>query len=319
LKFDKQTSRWNNLRVYAIDGIQLLLPRSKDILKHGYTGRAVSRYRDTYYPRMYLTAQYDVLNHHLQNLKYHSNLDEISDAITMVKTMEKDSLVLYDRLYFSKRLLQAHEETGNYFLMRLRTRGVIKEVTKIFNFKGNQCSIKYRGKRIELLRIKNTKTEKFDYFATNLPKSLVDEESISKMYGLRWEVETAFKDLVCTSKIEQWHSKSFNGILQELYAKLWLFNLSRQQIQIRTKTNENPLETIYSKTNFKLVYDWIIERLKKIFKRSRGVLKDLEKVMNLSTEKRKRRSRSYKRVLKTPASNYKRENVLWNLEAIRWA
>ena len=93
LKFESKTSKWNNLRVYAIDGIQLLLPRTNDIIKNGYNGRAVSRYRDTYGPRMYLTAQFDVLNRFVKNFKQHSNLDEISDAESMVKTMEKDSLI----------------------------------------------------------------------------------------------------------------------------------------------------------------------------------------------------------------------------------
>ena len=53
--FDSRRSKFKGLFIYAVDGLQLTMPRTADIVKAGYTGRAVSKYRDTYMPRMYLT------------------------------------------------------------------------------------------------------------------------------------------------------------------------------------------------------------------------------------------------------------------------
>jgi hypothetical protein len=125
------------------------------------------------------------------------------------------------------------------------------------------------------------------------------------------EVETSFRDLTETAKIEQWHSKSLNGILQELYASFWLWNYAKIQTHLRQKKTENPLESGYEKPNHKLILSFIVKLFPRILKRARGVLQDLETLMNLSTERRKRRSRWYKRELKTPRSPYPYNNTGW--------
>jgi hypothetical protein len=112
-------------------------------------------------------------------------------------------------------------------------------------------------------------------------------------------------------KIEQWHSKSINGILQELFASFWIWNWLKIQTHFRSEKPENPLHSEYQKPNYKLIFAFIVKLFPKILKRVRGVLKDLEWLMNYSTAKRKRYSRSYKREIKSPRSPYSYNNTGW--------
>lgn len=310
---EKRRSQMGGLRIYAIDGVQLLLPRTAELIQAGFSGRAVSKYRDTYYPRMYLTHAFDVLSGITRDLRYHSVLDEIADAVEMIAGFEKNSLTLYDRLYICKKLVLAHFEHGNFFLFRCRRAGVPRAISDFFSSHKKFKSFTWpkTNHRVYLVKVKNQKTGTYDVFATNLPESWRTEETLNNLYSLRWEVETSFRDLTETIKIEQWHSKSLNGVLQELYATFWLWNYAKIQTYLRLKRPKNPLDLDYEKPNHKLILSFIVKLFPRILKRTRGVLKDLEMLMNLSTERRTRRSRRYKRELKTPRSPYPYNNTGW--------
>ena len=67
----------------------------------------------------------------------------------------------------------------------------------------------------------------------------------------------------------------------------------------------------YEKPNFKLVLNWITTKLKKLLNRSIGTLRELNKLIKLSTEKRVHYARSYPRQLKCAASPYPYNNTIW--------
>jgi len=275
---ESRRSCLHGLRIYAIDGVQLLLPRTPELIRRGFSGCAVSKYRDTYYPRMYLTHAYDVLSGITKDLRYHSRLNEIADALEMVAGFEKNSLTLYDRLYVCKKLVLSHFEHQNYFLFRCRRAGVPKAISDFFSsHKTFKNFIWPKTKhRVYLIKVKNPQTGKYDVFATNLPKPWRIPEEIKNLYTLRWEVETSFRDLTETVKIEQWHSKSLNGILQELYASFWLWNYAKIHAYLRQEKPENPLDPEHERPNHKLILHFIVKLFPRILKRTPGVLKDLK-------------------------------------------
>jgi hypothetical protein len=237
-------------------------------------------------------------------------LDEITDAEESISLLEKNSLTLYDRLFLCTRLIHAHKKQGNYFLARCKNGG-FSAVTAFFRSHKTIAQVTLAGVKVHLIKIQlKGKEEKVGVFATNLPLDWVNVDTISHLYTLRNEVEVSFKDLIETMRIEQWHSKSLNGILQELYAAFWLLNFAKIQNVI---SNENPIEVMkdeYKKPNFKLLLGFIIDCLPEIMKRIRGVLAKVPKLLKLSTEKRKRHTRSYPRELKVSASPYKYNNTV---------
>lgn len=309
-KSDHQRRQWQGLYVYGVDGIQLTLPHGTDIINAGYSGRKISKYRESYMPKMFATAVFDVINGLVKDIRENPTLDEISDAEDMLKDLEKNSLCIYDRLYISRRMIKNHKRHGNYFLFRLRG-NCLKELSHIYRIKHKRITVKLEGIEIHVIKIKNTTTGKWDAFATNLPLRHVNQKTISKLYTLRWEVENGFQDFTRTIKLEQWHSKSINGIRQELYIALWLYNFVKLKILQKTNPEKECMKIQYCKPNFKFIFGWMTSKLFEIFKGIRGVLKDLVELINRSMENRKRRSRSYPRVIKSPASPYPRRNTKW--------
>lgn len=60
--------------------------------------------------------------------------------------------------------------------------------------------------------------------ATNLPEEEFPLEEIRKLYRMRWSEETSFRELKYTIGLINWHSSKYDGILQEIYARMILYN-----------------------------------------------------------------------------------------------
>ncbi|MBC7385095.1 MAG: transposase [Cryobacterium sp.] len=145
--------------------------------------------------------------------------------------------MIYDRLYFGVRLVKAHYRRGNHFLFRLK-KNANREIAAFFQDPARPTTATFMlGEKFEvnLVRIFDAKNRRHDVFATSLPIDFLKPHLIAKLYRLRWEVETSFLELTGITKAEQWHSKSVNGILQELYAKFWLINYTKLQIHAQTQ------------------------------------------------------------------------------------
>lgn len=119
--FDKHRPTYNGLIVYAVDGWQFSLPRSESIVNAGFTGRAVSKYRESYLPKGFITHAYEVLSETTKKFVLNNSATELADALSFISDFEKNSLTLYDRAYFSEALCLEHFAAGNYFLARCRS------------------------------------------------------------------------------------------------------------------------------------------------------------------------------------------------------
>jgi hypothetical protein len=312
--FEPLRQTFKGLRIYAIDGQQMTLPRTKDVVDHDFNGRAVSKYRESYLPRGYFTHAYDVLSHVTKGFCFGPALNEIADAKDLVKKFEQWSLTLYDRLFLCEGLVKLHFKFKSFFIFRCR-RNHSTEIAKFFKeHTRRRKKITFAGFTIWLIKVWNSKTKEFDVFATNLPREWIKPKTIWSLYRLRWEVEISFLEFTSITKIEQWHSKFINGILQELYALLWLINYSKIQTLKWLKKPQNPLRARYQKPNFKLILNWILWVFHKILKRVRGVLAQLKILIKKSTETRQHLKRSYPRQIRGPASPYPYNNTLWEWE-----
>ena len=59
---------------------------------------------------------------------------------------------------------------------------------------------------------------------TNLPADAFPPDEIMRLYALRWGIETSFRDLKHTLALLHLHSKKVEFILQEIFAKLTMYN-----------------------------------------------------------------------------------------------
>ena len=307
---EKMRKTWNGLFIYATDGLQLTLPRSNDIVEGGYNGRKVSKYRESYMPKMFMTMAYDVINGTVKDLRESGKFSEIADAAEMVEKFEDNSLSLYDRLYASRKLILKHHDHHSFFMFRLKT-NMLKEFSVIKKSRARVITVTVDNVTVHVTKIQNSKTLEWDYFASNLPLKLVNEKSVRRLYRLRWEVENAFRDFTQTIRLEQWHSKFINGIRQELYVAVILFNLVKLKILSKFNSAKECMKDTYRRPNFKLLFSWITQRLSEIMKGSRGVWKGFEELLYRSIETRTHYSRSYKREIKSPQSPFPYNNTEW--------
>lgn len=307
--------------VYAIDGDQLDLPASQDVIENGFCGYPTSKNRETYYPKMYTVHSYDLVNHLITNFRYSSSVSETEQAQSMVKDFESNSISIYDRLYCGYLTMLSHFESKNYFIIRARTSGsgCNKEVMKFKSSKRRSENIIWRPSaryrvdakslNVRLVKVKNSRSNDDIIFITNVPEGKLTNEEISTLYQRRWGIESSFKDLTSTLKMNQFHSRKINGILQEIFALLWFVNGLKTKIKVLVK--DKLLLSTYQKANFKLCAEIAISNIGLLLKRK---LKEFDKELTFwilrSIETRIHLSRTYPRAVRLRGRSYALLNVV---------
>lgn len=66
----------------------------------------------------------------------------------------------------------------------------------------------------------------YEVVVSNLDKKEFPPELLKQLYAKRWEIETSFRDLKYTIGLLHFHSKKVEYILQEIYARLIMYNFS---------------------------------------------------------------------------------------------
>lgn len=327
---------FKGFHIYAIDGDQLDLPRSSDVVSYDFVGYPSSLARETHYPKMYTTQALDVLSGEVREFHFSNRQDEIHLARGIVKSLETNSISIYDRLHCRYDTFLSHHEAGSFFIVRARNtvssktegKGVgvgvhvgVREFTKSHS---RSRMITWRAKpgerkkkpidlQVRLVKIRNPKTKKNYVFCTNLPEDKISNQLIGELYRKRWEIETSFRDLTCTLKMSQFHSKKMNGILQEIFALLWLANSVKRQMNANLKSTSNACvsEKDYRKSNFKLTIDCVMDSIGFLVRNKwRKFLEIVNYLIQRTIENRTRDSRSYERCVKHRGREYKQRNLV---------
>ena len=66
----------------------------------------------------------------------------------------------------------------------------------------------------------------YEYLITNLPADAFGKNTLKHLYHLRWGIETSFRFLKYNVALNYFHSKRRDFIIQEIYARLVLYNLT---------------------------------------------------------------------------------------------
>ena len=78
---------------------------------------------------------------------------------------------------------------------------------------------------LRLLRIQ-LKDGSYENIATNLPRDEFKTEDFEMLYHLRWSEENSFRDLKYSLCLKAFHSKKYAYIVQEVWARVILYNFS---------------------------------------------------------------------------------------------
>lgn len=295
--------------IYAVDGSDLDLPASEDVLARGYRGSPWSKEYETHYPKMYVSHAYDVLNSIICDFRQSKNYSEKALALAMLEGFEQNSLTIYDRLYCSYPFFKKHIELGKYFLARAKCDGdrvpyAVRDflATRKWDADGEwkPKSIKKEDAlKVRYIKVKHPKTKATSVYVTNAPRELFSRQDLENIYQKRWEIEASFKDVVDTLKMDQWHSKKVNGILQEIYCLLWLVNAVKMQMGAFSDPEEEIFAKTYQKGNFKLCVTLVIKNLRLLVAgQVRKMMDLLEHWVRRTRANRQHHSRNYPRAVR---------------------
>ena len=106
-----------------------------------------------------------------------------------------------------------------------------------FDFLDENCMYYDIEFRIVRIRLDNGT---YICIATNLSGEEFPLEEINKLYRMRWSEETSFRELKYTIGLINWHSSKYDGILQEINARMILYNFCELAISHAVvKTSKN--------------------------------------------------------------------------------
>ena len=298
---------YKGYHLVAFDGDQYILPASDDIISKGYRGSKHNKEYESYYPKMYVVKAVDILSGVV--LGFHESIkgDEIGGTLQILPNLPKKCIGIYDRFYFSKRLLNYYVESKKKFICRVKVKTTFLELVKFGKSKKTLKMFKYKGMNVALVKIKRKNGDDI-VFATNLPLSFFnsDPAEIYDLYATRWEIETNNRELTVTMKMERWRSKFYNGIMQEIYGHMIIINLTKVVIFLEGGCEVNIKDKTIKKSNFKVVLSCIVSNLKQI---TAGKAKKFYSILRFwilrTIEKRERFKRKYERILKSSYSRYK--------------
>ena len=91
----------------------------------------------------------------------------------------------------------------------------------IFDYLDSECTEFHMPLRIVRIEIADNT---YENLITNLPDIEFDIDEFKDLYHRRWDQETAYRDLKYPLCLKAFHSKKYNYIVQEVYARAIMFN-----------------------------------------------------------------------------------------------
>lgn len=147
---------------------------------------------------------------------------------------------------------------------------------------------------LRIVRFKITE-DTYETIITSLPKDKFSIEDIKKLYGMRWGIETSFRELKYVIGLTNLHCKKESFVRQEVYAKLIMYNFCEKIISaVVVEQDEN------KKHNYQINYTMAMRicldfyrALVDTFDVYDLMLKYIEAVRPGRKDKRKMRSKSF--------------------------
>jgi hypothetical protein len=276
-----QVQYWRGYRVIGIDGSTAELPNSDEIrnkygiFKHRDDGKTTSMGR--------MLMVYDTLNH----LALASSIDKTEESETSMLwqclpglDLKKNDLLVFDRYYASHLLFFYLDKRDVQFCFRMK-KNWWKAIETFYNSgkdsnvvtlelpRKDHANAAIHGITKTKLRCRLTRVELEGGETEILLTSLVNEDIFSvadtkELYGLRWNIENAYKTFKHKVCIENFSGKSVKSILQDFYVKIFIMNL--------TAVGARPINEALKKQSVKVKYTYQINLTEAIATLKRAVV-----------------------------------------------
>lgn len=291
---------WNGFNVLAVDGTSLQVPDTDEC--GAYFGLSNNQNK-TRTAVASASALYDVLNDIIVDARItkfktseraiaKQHIESINDNISL-----KNSIVIFDRGYPSYDMFNYLNDKGLLFLMRASTSFKLGESVDLYD-----SVLEYKFKReiknIRVVKIKLSE-EITEVLLTNIFDNNITPLKFKELYFLRWGIESKYKELKSSLRIEEFSGTKPVAIEQDFYASIYLSMIASlikkdADEEISSENNTKKLNSRYqSNRNFILgqVFKQIIHLLVKSRLRSSTLEKILKKAIKIRSQVRWNRSR----------------------------
>jgi len=218
--------RYKGYRIFAIDGTELELSRSKQ-LRAAYPPP-----RNTAAPRARAGILCDVLSESIIHADIKDlSVDERTLALNHLGYYKENAdnagkgLFIFDRGYPSKDLISYFERNNLKYLMRLQ-KSFNKEIDETdksdFYVQITNGDSTFNVRVIKLM----LETGEQEILITNLARNEFKKSDFQKLYFLRWGVETKYNTIKNKLQIEDFSGKTVISVLQDFYASMYLSNMA---------------------------------------------------------------------------------------------
>jgi hypothetical protein len=224
---------WKGRQVFAVDGTKLPLLRDKSLFKEFGSARGAGR------PMTTISALYDVFSRVPADVTFGPHASsERGHLYELLDAVPKGSVLVIDRGYPGFELFCELRSRGIDFIARSPTRSCFGAVRKFV-----RSGLDHD--RITLVRNKRSKNRAFPdtmivramrfregkdrmVLLTSLSGRTASRSQLAALYKARWSIEGAYKILkVDGFGLDTMHSKSVDGVKQEVVARLLFMALSQ--------------------------------------------------------------------------------------------
>ncbi len=252
---DEHKYLWHGMSVYALDGSDYILPATDEIREKFDPNSGLQNNGKGHYPQCLVSTVYDVFRQlAIARTVVGCDSCEREQIKKLLPFVPSKSVWMFDRGYPSYESIRYL--TQNYlghFLFRSpathtfpAVEAFIKSgkkdaliwITASNRFK-QKVSIKERRQlkpiKLRIIRLQHPDGT-LSVLLTNLfGKNKYASDQIVNLYFRRWEIESYYRDEKLTLQIEKFHSKTVNGILQELYAVMIMSVIARTLMAVSSQ------------------------------------------------------------------------------------
>jgi len=249
---------WQGMTVIAFDGSKYRLPGTAELREEFDPESGLEFPGKGHYPQCLVSTAFDVFRRLplARTISPISEGNEREDVKTLLPRLPNQSqILLFDRGYPSYDLIHhlTYAEMPLYFVFRCPATSTFKAVED-FVKSGQQEADIWLDTASHIKRISSSIEENpaiqlrvvrlqspdgtLSILITNLlNRDLYSSESLIKLYFRRWKIEEQYRDEKTYLDIETFHSRSENGIRQELLAVLIMCVITRTMIALVTENN----------------------------------------------------------------------------------
>lgn len=230
--------QWYGHRVFGVDGSRMNVPR--ELLAADYKAPN----RDQYYPQGRLSTLYHLGSSLIYDAIFSGDKCERTCLLAHMERLQPGDVLVLDRGYFSYLVLSEAMRKGIHLVCRLQC-GTVNKAVKAFLDSDSvddiityepSISVKYESKKqgydielvpIKLRLIKYIINDDTYICCTTLLDDVYSADDFSKVYHGRWGIEELYKISKELIDVEDFHSQSERGVIQECYAHILMINIAR--------------------------------------------------------------------------------------------